>query len=147
MLSLPLDCYANRMDKLFAGLIALTCFVGCQRPAATPKAVPPVRTGTVTMKIVIDGKTEVIEFAEIAEGTTLEALMKKMDDPPVVVKMRGSKTTAFVESIGEKETSASEGWTFQVDGKFSTQGVGTTILSPPTTVTWKFGDFSDQQLP
>ncbi|MEL7337750.1 MAG: DUF4430 domain-containing protein, partial [Planctomycetota bacterium] len=53
----------------------------------------------------------------------------------------GTGTTAFVQSIGGTATSESDGWTFTIDGEFAMQGIGSTVLHPPTTVEWKFGGF------
>ena len=68
-------------------------------------------------------------------------VMGSIDQIPIT--MRGSGLTAFVDGIGDKSTSGSEGWTFKVDGQFANQGIGSTALSPPTTITWSYGDASD----
>jgi hypothetical protein len=131
------------MNKLQFGLIALTVLGGCDRsPVAQPVTSAGGPSGTVTIKIERDGNVQTLEMPEVSQGTTLEAVMRRVTEPPVA--MRGTAATAFVESIGDQDTSGSEGWTFLVDGEFATQGVGVTKLNPPTTVTWKYGDFRDQ---
>jgi hypothetical protein len=35
------------------------------------------------------------------------------------------------------------GWTFKVDGKLANQGIGSTTLTPPTTITWSYRDASE----
>jgi hypothetical protein len=86
-----------------------------------------------------DGSVETLEIADVAYGTTLETVMRSVDQ--VHVDLSGSGTTAFVRSIGEVEMDAREGWTFKVDGEFANQGIGRTVLHPPTTVRWSFGQF------
>ena len=44
-------------------------------------------------------------------------------------------------AIGDRATNSTDGWTFKVDQEFANQGIGSTSLNPPTTVTWSFGDF------
>ena len=65
--------------------------------------------------------------------------MRSIKDVPV--KVDGSGTTAFVDKIGERATDSTDGWTFKVDGEFANQGIGGTVLTPPTTVTWSFGAY------
>ncbi len=120
--------------------LSLGCGSATESNAPPSTVVPEQGTGgTVTMEVDVDGNVQVIEMADVAAGTVLESLMRKMTDPQVM--MRGSSTTAFVDSIGGKATSASEGWTFSVDGEFSNLGVGSTRLQPPTTIRWRYGDF------
>ncbi len=146
---LPLDdrdadrriVYSGGMSKALLGLFAAFFVLGCGSRSSAPIPATGIPTGTVTMEVDVDDQVDRFEFLDVASGTTLESLMRSIDDPPV--KIQGSKTTAFVQSIGDKATSASEGWTFTVDGEFSNSGVGSTILEPPTTITWRFGDFSE----
>ena len=99
-----------------------------------------VVTGTVTLRIIADEKETVeVELPDIAEGESLESVMRNFKDCPVEIS--GSGTTAFVQSIDGLSTSGSEGWTFKVDGEFANQGIGETTLSPPTTVEWSYGGF------
>lgn len=73
---------------------------------------------------------------DVATGTTLEELMRKIESPQIVIS--GSGVTAFVQSIDGVATNATQGWTFTVDGEFATQGIGTTELTPEQTVRWRF---------
>jgi len=99
-------------------------------------------TGTVTLKIQINEESPtVIDVPEVSDGATLETVMRSLDD--IDIGISGSGTTAFVNSIQGKETSADKGWTFQIDGEHANQGIGTTVLHPPTTVEWSFGSFAD----
>ena len=121
--------------------LPIVCLIGCSSPQPPPVA--DAATGTVTLEIQVGEKTKTLQVADVAEGTTLESLMRSIDEIPIT--LHGSGTTAFVESIGDTATSASEGWTFKVDGEWSDQGVGTTVLHPPTTITWSFGDWKGEQ--
>ena len=128
---------------LNAGALALLTLSGCQQQPAAPSA--DAAKGTVTLEINDGNQKESFQVTDVADGSTLESVMRDFTQIPVVVQ--GSGTTAFVESIGDTATSQSEGWTFQVDGKFANQGVGKTILHPPTTVTWSYGDWDGDAQP
>ena len=99
------------------------------------------KTGTVTLEIKVDGKTQSVTVEDVAVGSTLESVMRSIKSVPV--KMRGSGTTAFVEAIGDVATSGTDGWVYRVDGEFSSEGVGSMQLDPPTTVTWTYGEASE----
>ena len=102
---------------------------------------PAVETGTVTVEIKGSGAPLTLEIADVRQGTTLEEVMRSVTQ--VSVSMRGSGVTAFVDQIGEQAASGSEGWVFRVDGVHANQGVGSTVLTPPTTITWVYGDADD----
>ena len=96
--------------------------------------------GTVTIRIVSDEKDVVeIEIPDVASGESLENVMRQIKECPIEIS--GSGETAFVQSIDGLDTEGGQGWTFQVDGEFANQGVGKTLLSPPTTVEWSYGGF------
>lgn len=124
--------------------VAMALVLGCQKAPAPPAAgaAPPANTGTVTIEIEgSPGKS--MEVEGVAQGTTLETVMQSLDQIPVTIT--GSGTTAFVDAIGDKATSGSEGWTFKVDGEFANAGIGSTVLSPPTTVTWSYRDGLEEE--
>ena len=91
----------------------------------------------ITIEIVEGGTEKTLELSGIEAGTSLEQIMRSITDP--VISIRGSGITAFVDQIGETKTSGREGWVFRVDGEFATQGVGSTTIDPPATITWSFG--------
>ena len=93
----------------------------------------------MTIEIVTDAGTQTIEIPDVAAGTSLEDVMRSIT--AVSIEIQGSGTTAFVDRIGDQGTNTTDGWTFKVDGEFANQGIGSTTLSPPTKVTWSFGDF------
>lgn len=99
------------------------------------------KTGTVRFEFTVDGQTKTLEVEDVAEGTTLETVMRGIKEP--AVKMRGSASTAFVESIGENATTGTEGWVFEVDGEFANEGVGSIELQPPATISWTYGEASE----
>jgi hypothetical protein len=102
---------------------------------------PAVETGTVTLEIQGSDPPLRIEIEDVRTGTTLEKVMRSVTQIPISI--RGSGVTAFVDSIGEQAASGSEGWVFRVDGVHANQGVGSTVLTPPATITWVYGDASD----
>lgn len=129
----------SRLPALLLIAIAFAPLIGCGKrpqPVAAPGA-----TGTVTMEIDFGDHSESIRIDGVESGTTLEAVMRSIDQLPISI--RGSGVTAFVDGIGNVSTNSSEGWTFQVDGEFANQGIGSTTLSPPTTIRWSFGDASE----
>ena len=131
--------------------LVLLCFLlvsaGCDSgPAEIPPEaqVPgdkPLETGTVTLQIQGSGEPLTIEIAEVLTGATLEQVMRSVTQIPVSI--RGSGITAFVDGIGDRSASGTEGWVFRVDGVHANQGVGSTVLTPPVTVTWVYGDAND----
>lgn len=127
---------SNNIRFFLPFAVALT--LGCQRPS--PPAVT-TSTATVTVEIKNGDVSDSFQIENVASGTTLESVMRSIDQVPVTI--HGTGLTAFVDSIGDRATSSSEGWTFKVDGEFAHQGIGSTQLTPPTTVTWSYGDASE----
>ncbi|EMI55000.1 DUF4430 domain-containing protein [Rhodopirellula sallentina] len=141
---------------LCVGAITLS---GCRAQTTTQSADDAETTdvagetiGSVTVTIVNSDKTASDESAEareplfeksfdVGEGTTLESVMKKIENPGVVIS--GSGVTAFVQSIGGVETNAERGWTYTIDGEFATEGIGSTELKPGQTVRWRFTSFEE----
>ena len=117
----------------------MSALTGCRNDAQT-LSTPPT-TETVTIIIYGDRANEPTKFLinEVADGTTLESVMRLIDE--IEMEIKGSGTTAFVESISDQKNDAARGWTFKVDGDFANQGIGSTALHPPTTVEWTYGDF------
>lgn len=128
-------------------LATLLIAIGCNN--SPPPPAPGATTGAVIIEIESgDGETAdsadepklvTIEIPDVPDGATLEFVMKMIDQIPV--ELHGSGSTAFVHSIGDTKTDTSQGWTFKVDGAFANQGIGQTVLHPPTTVRWSFGTF------
>ncbi|QEF97241.1 hypothetical protein Mal15_12800 [Stieleria maiorica] len=124
--------------NLSTGLLITFIAVGCDRTPPPPAA--DANVGVVTIEIRSgDTDKQSIQVPDVADGATLESVMRMVDQVPVSVS--GSGTTAFVDSIGDVQTDATQGWTFKVDGEFANQGIGQTVLHPPTTVTWSYGAF------
>jgi hypothetical protein len=116
----------------------LTLLAGCGEQATTVD--PSAPTGTVILTIQLpDQEARVVKVANVAEGDTLESVMRSVEEVPI--EITGSGSTAFVKSIDGLATGSSEGWTFRVDGEFAEQGIGATHLNPPTEVTWTFGEY------
>ncbi|MCC9643918.1 DUF4430 domain-containing protein [Rhodopirellula sp. JC740] len=127
-------------------LVSLFGLVGCTGTSSTTTVDPDLTesesTGTVTIEFVLEDGTEKTHAIEdVASGTTLESLMRDLDEPKM--EIGGEGTTAFIHSIDGVSTSATQGWTYTIDGEFAKTGVGTTKLDPPTTVRWKFTAFEE----
>ena len=126
--------YLFATSSLLIGLISL----GCHSDPPPPSA--DAALGVVTLEVQsLDGTAETIEIADVADGATLESVMRSVGQTSI--ELSGGGATAFVHSIGGIETDASQGWTFKVDGEFANQGIGQTVLHPPTTIQWTFGEF------
>ena len=123
----------------------LTSIAGCPSTTTEPDVDPSdegASTGTVTVRIVSEAKAPtVIQVPDVADGTSLETVMRSLQEADIAIS--GSGTTAFVNSIQGKATSADKGWTFTVDGEHANQGIGQTVLHPPVEVEWSYGSFAD----
>ncbi len=102
-------------------------------------------TGPVSI-VVNDGESKVqCEVNNVAAGTTVEQVMRQVDDPRIKIKISGSGTTAIITAINDLTNSGGEGWIYRVDGKWADRGMGTFKLTPPVTITWQHGDFAEMQ--
>ena len=141
---------------IFLGLISM--MLGCDAPSAPPAErsssgstsgstrkisaeITDGVTGTVTVEIDSSGQTQTIVLDQVPQGETVETLMRQITDCKVVIT--GSGTTAFVQQIGDQATGSSEGWTYTIDGQRANRGIGSTTLTPPATVKWNYGAYSD----
>ena len=128
-----------RPTNLVVTLLVAAIIPGCHSSApAPPPSQSRVNSGAVVVEINHGDRTESLRIENVAEGTTVESLMRSIDKPQMTI--HGSGTTAFLDSIGDKTTSSSEGWTYKIDGEFANEGIGSTTLSPPVTITWSYGD-------
>ena len=123
----------------FGGLLAATLLVaiGCDR-GGEPSA--PARAGTVT--VVVRGEVErTLELPDVAEGATVEDVMRRAADEGLPVEISGRGMTALVTSIDGREMGGGEGWIYRIDGEFPSRGIGAMELQPPTTVEWSYGEW------
>ncbi|MCA9138258.1 MAG: DUF4430 domain-containing protein [Planctomycetales bacterium] len=118
-------------------VVVFAISVGCESTPPPPVAGAPV--GVVTLEFNSDGTSTSVQVPGVADGATLESVMRSVDQ--IAIELSGSGTTAFVQSIGNTKMEADKGWTFKVDGEFANQGIGQTVLHPPTTVQWTYGEF------
>ncbi|KAA1262247.1 hypothetical protein LF1_48090 [Rubripirellula obstinata] len=123
--------------RILGPLFLLIALAGCTTQTQEPDT--NAATGVVTFEFKTGDETEVVNVEGIADGETVESVMRKIDE--VEVSISGSGTTAFVNKIGEKATANGEGWTYTIDGQRAERGIGATPLSPPATVTWEYGEF------
>ncbi|WP_236618273.1 DUF4430 domain-containing protein [Rhodopirellula europaea] len=115
---------------------------GSTAPVEPPVIEDYAPTGEVTLEFVIDEDTTKSYVVDnVAEGSTLEALMGNLSAPKM--EIGGEGATAFVNSIEGVSTNATHGWTYTVDGEFATKGIGTMELNPPTTIVWKYTTFEE----
>lgn len=123
------------LGVLLLGVLLLG--LGCARkPVAVDAGV-----GQVTITIHKNDQARVINVENIATGTTLEHVMRSIDEVPIEIS--GSGLTAFVNEIDGLATGPSDGWTYRIDGQYVGQGIGSVTLTPPTTVDWRFGAWED----
>jgi hypothetical protein len=134
----------ERSRMLGAIFSAIACFAGCSGTAvevAPAKSAAPA--GTVTVVIATEDGGEIRkEIAGVASGTTIAQIMRSIEDPEI--KMRGSGSTTFVESIGGIGTAEGKGWTFRVNDEWADRGVGDYTLEPPAEVRWTHGSFQEK---
>ena len=116
--------------------------LGCDRSNSD---VTPVSTGVVTI-VVGDAMGDSISIPDVADGATVEEVMRDMDPALLPVTINGSGLTAFVESLAGKSTADGKGWLFKIDGQASSVGIGSATLHPPTIVEWQYGEF-DSMMP
>ncbi len=127
-----------RPRLVLLGGIIVALIVGCEtKNVSQSGAAKTVAMGSVTMEVVQGETTKQFVVHDVAEGTTLEAVMRQAKDLPI--ELKGSGWTAFVQSIDGVATNQTEGWTYKVDGEHANVGIGSLELSPPVTITWSFG--------
>lgn len=126
--------------------ILVVSLLGCRGSApSSPEVADATQSGTVTVQIHTGSQFETIRIDDVQPGTTVESLMRSIDQ--IAVSIQGSGVTAFVDGLGDTSTSSHQGWKYQVDGEFANQGIGSTALTPPTTITWTYGDASEMADP
>lgn len=113
---------------------------GCSRSTTPKPEAVAAEPGLVTVVIEIGGQEIRHELEEVKPGTTIAEVMSRIDEP--AIKIIGSGSTAFVDSIGELGTSAGLGWTFRVNGEWADRGVGTYALEPPAEIRWTHSTFT-----
>lgn len=127
----------GRIGWLSLGLIWVGACTGTSpTPPASDIASEP---GPVTVVIEMGDQQVEKVFEAVRPGTTIAELMSGIEEPPV--RITGSGKMAFVESIGELDTSQGLGWTFQVDGQWADRGIGAFTVQPPVEVRWTHGSF------
>lgn len=100
---------------------------------------PAVVSGPVTVEVIRDGdQTISFELPDVKSGTTVEDVMLSLTG--IDVEISGTGETAFLERIGDLQTSSTGGWVYRIDDEYATGGIGTTIVEPPTTITWSYGE-------
>ena len=119
-------------------LLVIGLVLGCHSAPSPPVVASGTESGTVTVEITHGDIRQSFQVENVAAGTSVESLMRSITQVPVTI--HGSGTTAFVDSIGDQATGGSEGWIYKIDGKFANEGIGTTTLTPPTTLSWSYGE-------
>ena len=131
-----------------AACCLLIFHVGCQPaveppPAQDPDAGETAESGPVTIRFEWPenepATTQVVE--DVSAGTLLETVLRDLPEPEM--EITGEGQTALVQSIGGIGISGERGWTFQINGNFATRGIGSTRLTPPTTITWRYTTFEE----
>lgn len=128
--------------------------VGCERPAPVPPGLQSataaddsagpgdaVTRGVVTVMIELPAGEQTRRVPDVVAGATLESVLRQIRDP--VLTMTGEGTTAMLTAVNGVQNDGRRGWTFQVDGQFATQGIGSTRVNPPTTIRWRYTTFEE----
>lgn len=151
----PSDCRSQRLDTatpaagsrrplrprpLLLALALAICVSGCSRSTAPRPEAVAAEPGTVTVVIEIGGQEILREVEQVQPGTTIADVMSRIEEP--AIKIIGSGSMAFVDSIGELGTTAGLGWTFRVNGEWADRGVGAYALEPPAEIRWSHGTFT-----
>ncbi len=148
----PSDCRSQRPDTatpaagsrrprpLLLALALAVCVSGCSRSTAPQPEALAAEPGIVTVVIEIGGQQIRREVEQVQPGTTIADVMSRIEEP--AIKIIGSGSTAFVDSIGELGTTAGLGWTFRVNGEWADRGVGDYALEPPAEIRWSHGTFT-----
>ncbi|WP_442506859.1 DUF4430 domain-containing protein [Novipirellula sp. SH528] len=99
---------------------------------------------TIDVTVVIQANDSSREFkrTDIQSGATVEEVMRTIDEIPVTIT--GSGVTAFVSEIDGVSTTSTEGWKYKIDGVHAEQGIGSTELDSPATITWAFGSYEGE---
>jgi len=112
---------------------------GCSSTVSPPTVPRTTEPGPVTVVIELGSEQKSQRFEEVQPGTTIAELMAQIEDPPI--RLTGSGSMAFVESIGELGTDRGLGWTFRVNGEWADRGIGAFPLEPPAEIRWTHGAF------
>jgi len=132
--------YRSRLVGLWlCGCLGLAWAGGCSSTATPPTATEAIKPGPVTVVIELGSEQKSHQFDEVQPGTTIAELMAQIEDP--LVRLTGSGSMAFVESIGELGTDRGLGWTFRVNGEWADRGIGAFPLEPPAEIRWTHGAF------
>ena len=143
----PSISMAKPMRLLFLAIFAATVGCSAQPAAQLPDADTQLKsaTGTITIEVAVKGesddKIQRFTVEDVANGETVEDVMRRADDADITIT--GSGTTAFVHQIGDLATGSSTGWTYTVNNERAEKGIGATMLTPPATVKWSFGEYDD----
>jgi len=134
------------MRTILFFVLLVSC--GCDS-AKTTLSPPEVETRVAAVTVVIQGPGDkeptryVVE--DVRTGQTVDDVMRRIEGADV--KISGSGVTAIITSIGEHANGGSAGWTYRVDDAWADRSMGVYELSPPATVTWKYGEFAEMDSP
>lgn len=151
------DHDGQRWLWMLSGFVLLA-LIGCGRSATTgintEVAVAEIDSadlGVVTVSINRpDGgdamATRGFVVHDVATGTKVEEFMRRLnrEDPTLDIEITGDGQTAFLNKMDGVATGGGEGWTYRIDDEFVPKGIGVAELSPPTSLTWKFGGYAPE---
>lgn len=136
----PDSPWPRRPRPLLLAVLLAIGLCGCSPSTMPEPEAVAGEPGLVTVVIELEGQEIRRELEQVKPGTTIEEVMSRIDDP--AIRIIGSGSTAFVDSIGELGTSAGLGWTFRVNGEWADRGVGTYALEPPAEIRWSHSTFT-----
>ena len=140
----PIALWTLQAASLSAVVLGVLLALGCSsEPPKVSDPAPPLDSpqGPVTVEIVHRESIRTLLLEAVPAGTTVETVMRSIEEVPVAI--RGSGTTAFIDSIDGVKTGSGTGWTYRINGEFVDRGIGATELVPPATVRWTFGRWDE----
>lgn len=132
---------AGTLGALALGAILASGCSSEPQKASIPAPPPGTPQGPVTIEIVHQESIQTLQLEAVPAGTTVESVMRSIEEVPV--EIRGSGTTAFIDSIDGVKTGSGTGWTYRINGEFVDRGIGSTELVPPATIRWTFGRWDE----
>lgn len=106
---------------------------------------PPAEPQAQTVSVVVYGLNgEMLFFSETeySDGmTALELLLDCAKEKNIPVSYQGSKSTAYITSIGglaEKQHGGMSGWIYTLNGESVMTPCGKCVLSPADNIEWKY---------
>lgn len=130
----------KRFALIFVGLLAVVLFVACfvlYVSKSQPSSEQTVQVFS-SVTLTIDFGDSVSTISSIPATTAYDALVVGAKKENLSVTTKTYDFGIFVESIGEKKSSAENAWIFFVNGASGTQAADKTKIQSGDSVEWKY---------